>query len=180
MGTNFYWLYNKPKIDPVETILPTGEKITHPITQIDDMDPTIHIGKRSAAGLFCYACKITLCKGGVPAVHYGGWGDGLKTWHDNCPKCGQAPVEQKDHAAGMVELGFARPRTNTPPPVVMSTSSFSWAQDPEKVIKACKENPDKKIIQDEYDREMTGHEFLDMIENNCMIRYTESIGKHFC
>lgn len=52
MGTNFY------TID-----ITKNEKIDH-------MDPEFHIGKRSAAGLYCWDCDITLCKDGKEFVHH--------------------------------------------------------------------------------------------------------------
>ena len=43
-------------------------------------DGEVHIGKRSAAGWYCWDCRQTLCKG---RVHYG---DG---YFDRCPICGK-------------------------------------------------------------------------------------------
>lgn len=45
-----------------------------------------HIGKRSAAGDFCFNCNTTMCKGGKENVHYDG-----HDWHKVCPICGCKP-----------------------------------------------------------------------------------------
>ncbi len=42
----------------------------------------IHIGKRSAAGLYCHDCSQTLCKGGESAIH-----TGQSPILVHCPKC---------------------------------------------------------------------------------------------
>ena len=107
----------------------------------------------------------TLCKGGPTRVHHGGIGNHDKEWHEKCPECGK---EDLSASAGGIELGFAKPREKQPTGV-RSTSSFSWAQDADKVIEICKKRPDDKIIMDEYDREHTGSEFLVMLNSNCWI-----------
>lgn len=38
--------------------------------RIADMDPQYHIGKRSAAGLYCWDCGKTLCKDGESGIHF--------------------------------------------------------------------------------------------------------------
>ena len=42
----------------------------------------IHIGKRSAAGLYCYKCHTTTCEGGDKAIH-----TGRSPFSKTCPKC---------------------------------------------------------------------------------------------
>ena len=80
--------------------------------------------------------------------------------------------------AAAVELGFAEPRPGRPSGV-RGCSSFSWAQDPDKVRAICGEHLDDEIIADEYGRKMTGRAFLDMVEANCPIQFTRSVGKWF-
>lgn len=152
MGTNFYW-----KGVP------------------EDMDPEHHIGKRSAAGLWCWDCGLTLCEGGIDGIHMSRFG-----WHKTCPKCGAEPVAEGLAAgAGAVELGFAKPRTKKPTGV-RSCSSFTWAQDPAKVRAKCEENANKKVVVDEYGRKLTGREFLTMVKVNCPVQFHDSIGTQFC
>lgn len=183
MGTNFY--FKRSLLDlPEDT---------------DSDDPRIHIGKRSAAGLYCWDCDETLHKEGRERIHYSVpehyWPNGRVNTMDLhamvrasenvtykcCPKCGQAPAKSDSFSEGpaAIELGFAKPRA-VRPTGVCGTSSFSWAQDPEKVGRICEQHADEPIIEDEYGREMAGHEFLDMLLSNCGIQYTHSIGVMFC
>ena len=91
-----------------------------------DDDPETHIGKRSAAGLYCWDCKLTLCIGGEAKIH-----EGNSRWHKKCPKCGKEPIKEGfENSAGGRELGFntAKPAPKTG---AASCSSFSWAMKPE-------------------------------------------------
>ena len=74
MGTNYYFTRN-----PI-----TGAEWEE---EIEDTNPLRHIGKRSAAGAYCYTCGTTLCKYGTTCVHQYGF-----RWHKECPICGQAGV----------------------------------------------------------------------------------------
>lgn len=201
MGTNFYWR-DQYREDPeeisddlkVEMLRDTIQKFlggdenmrglqevmnnTAPPAEIedeDDFDVPAHIGKRSAAGWWCYSCGVTLCIGGKENVH-----SGYADWYKNCPKC-KRPKNQEnlgDGAAG-VELGFASPRVEKPSGV-SSCSSFSWAQEPDRVLAICQERPDEEIVVDEYGRALTGRAFAEMLAVNCPIQSTRSVGKDFC
>lgn len=186
MSTNFKWV-KIPKETEGKNIVwksnqlfdEDGKSVS---VQHDNDDPVVHIGKRAAAGKFCWDCNITLCIGGNDEVHKGcrkhvGCDCG---WYKACPKCKKEfDKEQKDgNNPGMVELGFAKPR-NERPTGIKGASSFSFAQDPERVYNICKMFPDEKIIEDEYGRQLTGQEFLNMLDNNCPIRFTDSVGVCF-
>ena len=108
MGTNYFWL-----MDSVKT--PMGK-----ILELDDDNPDIHIGKRSAAGWYCYNCKITLCVQGQSGIHF----DSI--WYDRCPKCNAEPD--------------LKSKTG-----VRSTCSFTWAQNKDDVVQFCLKNLDQKI-----------------------------------
>ena len=154
MGTNYYIKgYNTEKNDQ------------------DEDCPKWHIGKRSAAGKFCFDCGITLCKGGAAGVHYD------DDWYDKCPICGKKYVkEEMDKSSGGLELGFNKDATVLKDGV-STTSSFYFAMDyPELVDRLQeefgKDNPpdgdkrydvDQKIIEDEYGREFSYMEFLDLM-----------------
>ena len=168
MGTNFYWRV----VDPEEVTLPNGE-VVRPMDSIDNMDPRIHIGKRSAAGKYCWDCHQTFCKGGEEQIHLD-----ESDWYDACPKCGKKE-EKSDHSSGLVELGFQK-AANKPPTGVSTATSFSWAQYPSEVKETCSKKLDEVIVVDEYSRGYTGQEFLDMIESNCPIWFRDSIGTYFC
>lgn len=138
MGTNFYTLKSHV----------TGE--------------SRHIGKRSAAGLYCWDCKVTLCKG---RVHYG------EEYHDTCPRCGQERTSENldDSAAGR-ELGF-----NKSAPVlktgVRTCASFSWAMNPSQIVTLTG-------VVDEYGQEYSFMEFMQVL-NECPLQMTDSIGVEF-
>lgn len=162
MGTNFFW-----KV-PEGPVLPTGEQIGW-----DSDDPKVHIGKRSAAGLYCWDCDRTLCTGGKARVHYG------DQFLSQCPKCGKrSTADSLKEGPVAVELGFAKPATARPTGV-QGAASFSWAQDPGRVRDICRQRPDEVLIVDEYGGDMTCAEFIGMLENNCPLEFTGSIGQYF-
>jgi len=128
----------------------------------DDDNPKYHIGKRSAAGMYCYDCGVTLCKGGESKVH-----SGTDEWYDACPKCGKKPEKESlNHSAVGKELGF-----NNLSEIkigVKSCCSFTWARDIGKI----------KHIVDEYGREYSLEEFKKVIAE-CPIQLYE-YGESFC
>lgn len=144
-----------------------------------------HIGKRSAAGSYCWDCGITLCKGGNEAVHMGyrssAHESGCKGdlacmcgWHKTCPKCGKNLIKEdfNTSSAGR-ELGFnkSKPKKKTG---VATCSSFSWAINPEKF-----KISQVQYVRDEYKRKYTRKEFQDVL-SECPIQYTNSIRVAFC
>lgn len=161
MGTNFYW------VDP--------DKIGVS-RQFDSSEARHHIGKRSAAGWFCWDCNIPLVQGGdIHLVH-----TSREAQTEVCPKCGQGkPVVKFEELASAVELGFAPPHKGRKTTGVSSCSSFSWGQDPAETHAICEKFAREQIIVDEYGQEMTGEEFLSMIFANCPIQFTHSIGVDF-
>jgi len=158
-----------------------------------------HIGKRSAAGLYCWDCRITLCMGGPGNVHHGdsryreeapttGWcptcrRDTATAWFKACPMCGKKPVDEKlDGGAVGLELGFAKPTTELKTGV-RSCSSFSWAMLPYEFhrlhLLGGPKKHDEHTIIDEYGRTMHYQDFLDLVLKNCPIQYLSSIGQEF-
>lgn len=167
MGTNFYWAL----VGGGAIQLATGDHIT---VTVDSDDPRIHIGKRSAAGLYCYDCDVTLCPGGKARIHMSD-----EEWPKACPKCGATQADEGLRAGPVaVELGFAAPREERPTGV-RGTSSFSWAQSPEAVRRTCEAHMDDEVIVDEYERRMTGRAFLAMLRANCAVEFTGSVGEWF-
>jgi hypothetical protein len=124
-------------------------------------DPKFHIGKRSAAGLYCWDCGVSLCKGGAARVHY------ENDFFDKCPKCGKSH-EKETLSTSCVgrELGFntEKPEKKTG---VKGCSSFTWARPIGHI----------KNIVDEYGTEYTLEEFRAVLEE-CPIRI-ERYGVHF-
>lgn len=147
-----------------------------------DDDPGYHIGKRSAAGMYCWDCGVTLCKDGNEAVH-----QGRSEWHKSCPKCGAKPhTEDFSNSTGGRELGFNK---NTPAKKtgVASCSSFSWALKFDEIkweehgfCPCCNQifTRRDKVIEDEYERLYTLAEFESVL-SECPIQYTDSIGQYF-
>jgi len=123
---------------------------------IGNDNPDYHIGKRSAAGWYCWDCNVSLCKDGDSAVHT----STRDKWYDKCPICGKG-IDKEDLNNSTVgrELGFnkSRPKRKTG---VSSCCSFTWARDLGRIRK----------IQDEYGRHYTKEEFLEVLEE-CPIEF---------
>jgi len=130
----------------------------------DSWNPQYHLGKRSAAGPYCWDCGVTLCKEGEEGAHHS-----QSNWYDECPNCGKK-YKEGSISSGSVgrELGF-----NTEPysvkTGVQSCSSFSWARKLGRVQK----------IVDEYGREYTREQFEEMLKE-CPIQYVHMMGIEFC
>jgi len=156
MGTNFYVRAGK---------------------NTSSMDPKFHIGKRSAAGPYCWDCGVTLHKEGNIKVHTSCTIPGHKwhcdcQWHKSCPKCGKKPrKEELCDSTGGRELGFnkALPTAKTG---VASCSSFSWCMDPKKFLKK------RVTVWNEYGDNFSHEEFMKILEE-CPIQSTGSIGQWF-
>lgn len=164
MGTNYYIKgYDKRQSD--------GECV------YDDCDPAVHIGKRSAAGLFCFDCGVTLCKGGKERIHFSQY-----DWHDACPQCGKTRDEEKltESSAGL-ELGFNKNAT-AKKTGVKSCSSWTWAMNKQDQLNQrlaeMGQDPQGKCVVNEYGDEFTLAEFLELIDA-CPVHYEGSIGGFF-
>jgi hypothetical protein len=149
MGTNFY------RVDP------TGRR-----GRGSESGPEWHLGKRSAAGWWCWDCGVTLCRGGTAGVHHDRYG-----WHDRCPMCGQEPqkLELTQSAAGL-ELGFTDSIVRTG---VSSCCSFTWNRQAEHrdwLELEWLSNPYEPVVEDEYGRRITARAFLDLVAE-CPIQY---------
>ena len=126
----------------------------------------IHIGKRSASGMYCWDCRLTLCKEGESGIHYG-----ASEWFKSCPKCGMGEIVESFESSSVGrELGFNREKPKEKNGV-KSCSSFSWAIEPEKL------KPIRKI-KDEYGHKYTKKEF-EQVLTECPVRYSTMIGKEF-
>lgn len=171
MGTNFY--INSKKFDDVSG----------------------HIGKRSAAGYYCWDCHLTLCAEGPGKVHYGcrksrplevvtnkefcspGSCDGGH-WFEECPACGAKPkFEDLNNSTVGRELGF-----NSEKPVkktgVASCCSFTWGIKRHDFIENVKKLKLKNPVIDEYGRKFTLDDFLSVLEE-CPIQSFGMIGTDF-
>lgn len=128
-----------------------------------------HIGKRSAAGYYCWDCNVTLCKDGEEGVHQG------SDWHKACPVCGaKFQAESLDCSAAGRELGFntSQPKAGTG---VSTVCSFTWAMKPDHLVRRMEKGVQ---VVDEYGREYSPSEFGDVMEA-CPLQYYHSIGQDF-
>ena len=141
-----------------------------------------HIGKRSAAGLYCWDCGVSLCDGafddynkcavyGNDAVHH----DCLD-WLDECPICGAKWVEEKlSESTSGRELGFNKTKPGKKEGVTLC-SSFSWAISPAYFVDL--KNASDTIITDEYGITYTKEEFADILRD-CPIQCWDLVDKEF-
>lgn len=134
-----------------------------------------HIGKRSAAGSYCFDCDITLNIGGNEEIHIT-----LGNWHNECPKCGKMLTREKfeDSTVG-IELGF-NTKQDEIRTGVRSCSSFTFAISPiDKRLDLPKFLRYTKLVKDEYGREFTMEEFQKILEA-CPIKFHHLIHHVFC
>ncbi len=132
-----------------------------------DKDQQIHIGKRSAAGLFCWDCGISLHPHGHNEIH-----SGRSKMLGKCPVCDKKPQKETlETSTSGRELGFNKnvPEKKTG---VASCSSFTWAISPVK-FSHFKIN---MRIEDEYSRIIKN--FSDVL-SECPVKFFHSIGKQF-
>jgi hypothetical protein len=136
--------------------------------------PGGHLGKRSASGLFCWTCQVSLFK-----------------TEKKCFQCGAEYQENFEDSSVGRELGFniKQPAVKTG---VASCSSFTWAIEPED-LELCLEKYgggltcpccDRryedigKVIEDEYGRLYSLEEFKQVLLE-CPIEYLDMVGKVF-
>jgi hypothetical protein len=170
MGTNFYWT---PE---------AAERLgLTPSERYPEDTYYRHLGKRSAAGLYCWDCAVTLCVQGESAIHFNHPTD--DKWHPSCPRCGQNPAHMHPLGEGpaAVELGFAPPNTRRPTGV-RGCSSFSWARNPGDLAAQAAtlfQVGIKEGIEDEYGRHMDPRDFFQMVGANCPVQFYDTIGEEF-
>jgi hypothetical protein len=140
-----------------------------------------HIGKRSAAGMYCWDCGVPLNKEGEKGVH--------KSHSENCkhkgslvcdclvlkqcPKCGKKIEKEKfENSSVARELGFNKNKPSKKTGV-KSCSSFSWAISPSKLNKYL-------FLKDEYGRIISRSTFEKEILSECPIQFTDLVKREFC
>lgn len=172
MGTNFYWT----KVQP--WFIKNAKQVISDI-KAECENPIVHIGKRSAAGLYCAKCGCASHRHGTQDVHssgpdlsillrhsYPSEEERLRAWarekaiYDfvECPCCGEPFLDAEGKAGENI----------------ISICSFTWGLMKHKelirelVRVGCKE----KLIRDEYDRLMTPTEFWnEEFESCCKIEF---------
>lgn len=148
MGTNFYWIARD------------GE------TCEQSDEPRCHIGKRSAAGQYCWDCGVTLCQDGTEGVHHThskgttySFMSKHTGWYDECPACGAKFEDAGWKNAAGVELGFSK-SADVPRRGVSSCSSFTWTKMAHKHELQTLLDDARPVVVDEYGQEYTARQFL--------------------
>lgn len=187
MGTNFYLK------DTHEYKAQDGRIYCGIVTYNEEdekYEEDVHIGKRSAAGPYCWSCSITLCAEGPGKVHYScHLGNSRKPgtchisncdgghWFDKCPSCGgKYEPENFLNSSAARELGFNKdkPKKKTG---IKSCCSFTWAMTKYDLKNFCKKSKNKKPILDEYGASFSLKEFEEILKE-CPIQ-SHSIGMEF-
>lgn len=134
-------------------------------------DDVIHIGKRSAAGLYCRKCGMSLTNiaetnypyrklYGTDAVHYTSLEcddiGGEPTRLDNCPLCG-GTLDKDDGN-------------------ISSVCSFTFAISPYQLSHLFRN--DEVVFEDEYGAILSEHEMSEIIERS-PIKYYNLVGSDF-
>jgi hypothetical protein len=150
----------------------------------DHMSTEWHIGKRSAAGMYCWDCKKTLCLDGESFIHHSKniMGEEPK-WSKTCPFCGRSELcEELSESSVGRELGFAKEKPKAKKGVA-SCCSFSWAKMPFSFWQDLKafsvKYPKKAFVVDEYGHEYTASQFVDVLQE-CPVQFTHFVGREFC
>jgi hypothetical protein len=133
-----------------------------------------HIGKRSAAGYYCFDCDAPLNNKGLSGVH-----DGYALPLDNCPVCGKKKEQEElSQSSAGLELGFNKDpyqKKNG----VHSASSFNFAMSLEELKKKLSHKRLlTKCVIDEYGTLFTYSEFMKILDA-CPIHFTNMIGDDF-
>ena len=132
-----------------------------------------HIGKRSAAGFFCFDCKKSLCKMGEFAVHHD-----TSAWWNECPECGKVPVAERLKKSSIgIELGLNTDITEQKQGV-RSCSSFTFAIDAARLKVSFWFGHYREVVVDEYGRRYTMGQFLEII-TACPINFYHMVGEQF-
>jgi hypothetical protein len=185
MGTNFFLKENVRK--SFLELLKRNEPGKVEYYEKED----IHIGKRSAAGWFCWDCKKSLCLNGDDFVHSHKDQYGTEVrMSEICVYCGLSVPKDAKLFEGAVgrELGFEieKPKHEG----IETVSSFCFSIPPYILKRALahfaieaianKEEWDKiKTIYDEYGREYTNIEFFDDVLGECPITFVDMIWRQF-
>lgn len=170
MSTNFYFVDREREAirKKLESVL-SADELKH--VEIAGHKSETFIGKRSAAGLYCWDCNATLCASGKDGVHRG-----YSHFFSKCSACGGEPRKESiDEGSVGLELGFSK-INEARPKGVSSCSSFHWHLKREDVQNKCNKELLNEIIVDEYGKKMTGEVFMCMLLCQCPIQFMDLIG----
>ncbi len=141
------------------------------LTNLSKDNIQVHIGKRSAAGSYCYDCGSVFHQH-TSELHSGRDSDFFK-YLDSCHGCGKRREERTvfPSSAG-IELGFNKAE-EVKKEGIGSCSSFTWTLMKHKweLQKLASKKNRKKIVEDEYGRKYTAKEFLEDQLSSVMVEY---------
>lgn len=137
-----------------------------------------HLGKRSAAGMYCYACNISLVTGmpggfDVESPHISKKPYGVNRGYEQCPKCGAKPSGNFYLPELFMPTQEQTEREEMYP--VRYSFSFGFALAPEEISLYA---PDTEVV-DEYGRVFLMHEFWSDVLAKAVFLFTEHIGQEF-
>ncbi len=141
---------------------------------VDWDDPSLHLGKRNGAGLYCWDCRVTLCTDGTDAIHLG-----KAVWLDTCPRCNKCKEDSYPSRFDRVAPETTALIAPAKPTGVAHCCSFTWAQDPHKALEVLNARPEELLVEDEYHTRFKSIDFLSMLNNMCPIHLEKSIGVRF-
>lgn len=172
MGTNFYWFDAWFFVEPGPETAPLVRACKEHFGDVTVTTDVInHIGKRSAAGLYCWDCGVTNNPYGTQNVHHRppevmrrliGGDDHPSHRLSHCPMCGKAFVlPEKAHNTGLQELGFDQelsPRSG-----ISSCCSFTWTSliHKRRLQELSVSHPEAEVVVDEYGDRFTAQAFLE-------------------
>lgn len=159
MSTNFNWKANI-KI-PIEIlpkkIRPFAQRVQNACAskEFDDEDILIHIGKRNAAGYYCYDCGTTLNKGGTTEIYLGNTGPDSSM--PICPVChAKYDIKKKTSVQGACSFTWT----------VMAHLELIKALAKPSVATAVQLLNNTKLIANDYGECFTAKEMLEKVKND--------------
>jgi len=139
-------------------------------------DDKKHIGKRSAAGLYCFDCNEPLNDRGLAGVH-----NYKARPLPACPVCGKTKEQEPlENSSAGLELGFNK-NPYQKKTGVKTASSFTFAMALEEVHeKLSHKRPSTKCVVDEYGTEYIRDEFMAILAAcPTMLHFINMIGQEF-
>lgn len=145
-------------------------------------NPIYHVGKWSRAGLYCYDCKLSLCKGGESQIHNSTSED---DWYKQCPNCKKKPQKElnnPDEIRGVWYCGsfrFAMPANLIALYLNITVNNYNKTSAEELEKLRLKLGYPKPMFEDDTQQVLTREQMVKIV-NDCTIKYYDSMGNVFC
>ena len=143
MSTNFYWISKEAVQDSIQ----------------------VHIGKRSAAGSYCFDCGTTLYDGGTVSIHTGDNNEVYGRWLGACPSCSKKASDTHSSKSNSIDTINNLSPFSSKSGISMS-NSFTWTLLKHKwtILEMVKTNSSEKVIVNEYGEFFSAKEFFDELD----------------